>query len=85
MSVNSETFILAILFGSVVAFDKIVFLSPVNLDFVCYFISIHIGRLTHLFEGIIAAFEYINNDVKRMQVEYIAKIRNCLGLFTEFG
>ena len=38
-----------------------------------------------MFEEIIAASEYINNDVERIQVEYIAKIRNCLGLFTEFG
>ena len=47
--------------------------------------NIDIGRLRNLFEEIIAASEFINNEVERIQLEDIDEIRNCLGLFNDFG
>ena len=47
--------------------------------------NIDIGRLRNLFEEIIAASEFINNEGERIQIEDIDEIRSCLGLFNDFG
>ena len=47
--------------------------------------SIDIEKLNKLFEQMIAASEYVNKDEGNIQVEDMDELKNCIGLFTDFG